>query len=75
MADLPTRASICTTARWKLFGNLMKKEQEKKQYIVPTIEVVSMTHRANLLNGSCTDDEYDDELALMNGLSNGRLSG
>ena len=53
----------------------MKKEQEKKQYIVPTIEVVSMTHRANLLNGSCTDDEYDDELALLNGNFNSRLSG
>lgn len=53
----------------------MKKEQEKKQYIVPTIEVVSMTHRANLLNGSCTDDEYDDELAFVKGLSDGRLLG
>ena len=58
-----------------MFGNLMKKEQEKKQYIVPTIEVVSMTHRADLLNGSCTDDEYDDELAFVKGLSDGRLLG
>ena len=34
-----------------------------------------MTHRADLLNGSCTDDEYDDELAFVKGLSDGRLLG
>ena len=52
----------------------MKVEQEKKAYVVPTIEVVAMTHCANLLDSSCTDDEYNDELALLNGGSSNRLS-
>ena len=43
----------------------MKTENEKKKYMVPTIQVVAMSHCANLLDGSCSDGDYCDELALM----------
>ena len=29
-----------------------KNEQEKKFYVAPSIEVMELNHRANLLNGS-----------------------
>jgi len=41
----------------------MKTEIEKKKYTVPTIQVVEMSHNANLLDAS--EQDYDGEFGLM----------
>ena len=41
----------------------MKTEIEKKKYMVPTIQVVALSHRANLLDAS--EQDYDGEFGLL----------
>ena len=43
----------------------MKTENEKKKYIVPTIQVVALSHSANLLDASAEEQDYEGEYALM----------
>jgi len=50
----------------------MKTENEKKKYTVPTIQVVEMSHSANLLDAS--EQDYDGEFALLDSDSNSRIS-
>lgn len=50
----------------------MKTENEKKVYMVPTIQVVALSHTANLLDAS--EQDYNSEFALLGGNSNSRIS-
>ena len=52
----------------------MKTENEKKKYTVPTIEVVALSHCANLLDGSAEEQDYEGEFSLLGGNSNSRIS-
>ena len=52
----------------------MKTENEKKKYTVPTIQVVEMSHSANLLDGSAEEQDYEGEFGLLGSDSNSRVS-
>ena len=49
----------------------MNNEQNKKRYITPAMEEISLNHCTNLLNGSAEEQEdYDGEFGLLgNGTS------
>ena len=53
---------------------IMKTENEKKKYTVPTILVVVLSHSANLLDASAEDQDYDGEFGLLGNDSNSRIS-
>ena len=52
----------------------MKTENEKKVYMVPTIQVVALSHSANLLDGSAEEQDYEGEFGLLGSDSNSRVS-
>jgi hypothetical protein len=54
-----TRSVIGSKNRKKF----MKIEIEKKKYTVPAIQVVEMSHNANLLDAS--EQDYDGEFGLL----------